>query len=103
MGDDVIDYKINLTEDEREIINRTLKNFVQSEIHISSFWGDNVADWFKKPEIQDVARYIAGQETIHAKAYDRLNTTSYRDWETDRKSTRLNSSHEIPSRMPSSA
>ena len=30
-------------------------------------------------------------------------TTLYRDWETDRKSTRLNSSHEIPSRMPSSA
>ena len=29
--------------------------------------------------------------------------TPYRDWETDRKSTRLNSSHEIPSRMPSSA
>ena len=29
--------------------------------------------------------------------------TTYRDWETDRKSTRLNSSHEIPSRMPSSA
>ena len=27
----------------------------------------------------------------------------YRDWETDRKSTRLNSSHVIPSRMPSSA
>ena len=27
----------------------------------------------------------------------------YRDWETDRKSTRLNSSLEIPSRMPSSA
>ena len=29
--------------------------------------------------------------------------SGYRDWETDRKSTRLNSSHEIPSRMPSSA
>ena len=29
--------------------------------------------------------------------------SDYRDWETDRKSTRLNSSHEIPSRMPSSA
>ena len=28
---------------------------------------------------------------------------TYRDWETDRKSTRLNSSHENPSRMPSSA
>ena len=30
-------------------------------------------------------------------------TPSYRDWETDRKSTRLNSSHEFVSRMPSSA
>ena len=33
----------------------------------------------------------------------RLRFLTYRDWETDRKSTRLNSSHEIPSRMPSSA
>ena len=30
-------------------------------------------------------------------------TTQYRDWETDRKSTRLNSSHSAKSRMPSSA
>ena len=29
--------------------------------------------------------------------------TQYRDWETDRKSTRLNSSHSAKSRMPSSA
>ena len=28
---------------------------------------------------------------------------TYRDWETDRKSTRLNSSHSAKSRMPSSA
>ena len=33
------------------------------------------------------------------KTYDR----AYRDWETDRKSTRLNSSHSGESRMPSSA
>ena len=31
------------------------------------------------------------------------NGTVYRDWETDRKSTRLNSSHRSLSRMPSSA
>ena len=30
-------------------------------------------------------------------------TPPYRDWETDRKSTRLNSSHSAKSRMPSSA
>ena len=32
-----------------------------------------------------------------------LQDKSYRDWETDRKSTRLNSSHRSLSRMPSSA
>ena len=31
------------------------------------------------------------------------NGFGYRDWETDRKSTRLNSSHSAKSRMPSSA
>ena len=32
-----------------------------------------------------------------------LSGVPYRDWETDRKSTRLNSSHSAKSRMPSSA
>ena len=32
-----------------------------------------------------------------------IDTVWYRDWETDRKSTRLNSSHSAKSRMPSSA
>ena len=32
-----------------------------------------------------------------------LHEPEYRDWETDRKSTRLNSSHRSLSRMPSSA
>ena len=36
---------------------------------------------------------------LHMKSYMR----TYRDWETDRKSTRLNSSHSAKSRMPSSA
>ena len=32
-----------------------------------------------------------------------VGVLDYRDWETDRKSTRLNSSHSAKSRMPSSA
>ena len=35
--------------------------------------------------------------------YDLGLNLKYRDWETDRKSTRLNSSHFTRSRMPSSA
>ena len=38
---------------------------------------------------------------VRDKVCDILN--GYRDWETDRKSTRLNSSHSAKSRMPSSA
>ena len=37
---------------------------------------------------------------LTAMGYDKK---AYRDWETDRKSTRLNSSHSAKSRMPSSA
>ena len=37
-------------------------------------------------------------DVVHA-----TNIAKYRDWETDRKSTRLNSSHSAKSRMPSSA
>ena len=40
-----------------------------------------------------------GEVTFQSAAY----VAPYRDWETDRKSTRLNSSHSAKSRMPSSA
>ena len=43
---------------------------------------------------------IAGLAMMAKGAYD---SVAYRDWETDRKSTRLNSSHSAKSRMPSSA
>ena len=36
-------------------------------------------------------------------ANEKTKNGGYRDWETDRKSTRLNSSHRSLSRMPSSA
>ena len=41
--------------------------------------------------------------TEHAVSYNWVDKKMYRDWETDRKSTRLNSSHSAKSRMPSSA
>ena len=47
------------------------------------------------PVIMQVLKYCEDNQI-----YDKL---AYRDWETDRKSTRLNSSHRSLSRMPSSA
>ena len=45
---------------------------------------------------------IRSPNNVLCSCYD-LHDTEYRDWETDRKSTRLNSSHSRASRMPSSA
>ena len=48
---------------------------------------------------------LAQQDIYQSKNLASKTSTlaSYRDWETDRKSTRLNSSHRSLSRMPSSA
>ena len=56
---------------------------------------DDRADLHIKPVEQIISRDIRSLEGMYSK--------SYRDWETDRKSTRLNSSHSAKSRMPSSA
>ena len=61
----------------------------------------------KEEEIEGVNLEIEEREVSENGPFvlirNKKNKWAYRDWETDRKSTRLNSSHEIPSRMPSSA
>ena len=52
--------------------------------------------------IDEAVSVVSTWFTVLSVVTKRLDAV-YRDWETDRKSTRLNSSHEIPSRMPSSA
>ena len=42
-------------------------------------------------------------QLINSTTQNYAKKLGYRDWETDRKSTRLNSSHSAKSRMPSSA
>ena len=52
-----------------------------------------------KSELENWISILDSLEDLISKATDAY----YRDWETDRKSTRLNSSHSAKSRMPSSA
>ena len=74
LDEDVRDFNFNITNDEKELIVRILRNFVQSEIHVGCFWSD-LADSLKKPELQQVFRFISGNETIHSAGYDHLNAT----------------------------
>ena len=57
---------------------------------------------FKGQKIAKKPDYKAKLDKVFS-LYIRYRDTRYRDWETDRKSTRLNSSHRSLSRMPSSA
>ena len=51
--------------------------------------------------VEDWKMAVLDREYLDKTQEERV--TLYRDWETDRKSTRLNSSHITRSRMPSSA
>ena len=75
------------------------------------FFGTDGADQFSNM-VLDYTKTKRDKINFLEKAYkptplrDSYNTKEeirYRDWETDRKSTRLNSSHITRSRMPSSA
>ena len=85
----------NLIEDYAKTVNKTYEEVFSEYIKIASR---------KILKIYDEA--LKSNKNI---IIDRTNLTeksrniSYRDWETDRKSTRLNSSHSAKSRMPSSA
>ena len=56
-----------------------------------------------KEELLEQLKEIEDQKATAIKNQNYELAQIYRDWETDRKSTRLNSSHITRSRMPSSA
>lgn len=73
MASDINDWKMNLSEAERNIIGHILKGFTQSEVFIQEYWGQLIANWFKKPEIQMMASAFSSFESIHAVSYAYLN------------------------------
>jgi ribonucleoside-diphosphate reductase beta chain len=73
MASDINDWKMKLTDTERNVIGHILKGFTQSEVFIQEYWGQMVGKWFKKPEIQMMAATFSAFESIHAVAYAYLN------------------------------
>jgi len=73
MSSDINDWKLNLTDVEKNVIGHILKGFTQSEIFIQEYWGSLVSKWFKKPEIQMMAATFSAFESIHAVSYAYLN------------------------------
>jgi len=73
LASDLNDWKLKLTEPEKNLIGNILKSFAQTEVHVNDYWSTKVSVWFPKPEIQAMARVFADFESIHAEAYARLN------------------------------
>ena len=73
LASDLNDWKLKLTEPEKNLIGNILKSFAQTEVHVNDYWSTKVSVWFPKPEVQAMARAFADFESIHAEAYARLN------------------------------
>ena len=68
---DVQQFKVNLSEQEREILVRTLSAIGQIEVAVKTFWA-KLGDNLPHPSLQDLGYVMANVEVIHNNAYERL-------------------------------
>lgn len=70
---DVQQFKVDLSERDREIIVRTLSAIGQIEVAVKTFWA-KLGDNLPHPSLQDLGYVMANIEVIHNNAYERLLT-----------------------------
>lgn len=68
---DLHDFKVNLTEQERGVVIRTLSAISQIEIAVKKFWS-RLGDNLPHPSITDMGLVMAQIEVVHNKAYEKL-------------------------------
>lgn len=70
---DVMDFKVKLTEQEREVVKRTMLAISQVENNLKTFWG-RIDMRMPKTEIAMVGYAFANSEIIHQRSYSKLLT-----------------------------
>lgn len=68
---DLQQFKVNMTEQEKEIIVRTLSAIGQIEVAVKTFWA-RLGDNLPHPSLQDLGYVMANVEVVHNNAYERL-------------------------------
>ena len=68
---DLQQYRTELTEQEQEIIARTLSAIGQIEVAVKTFWA-KLGENLPHPALQDLGYVMANTEVIHNNAYERL-------------------------------
>ena len=101
---------VELDNDQKKIIKNSLQKSIDAQIYLNT--AQAIAAEANAKFTNENIKTIEGQLQLWSKQAEnwegqrenvRKQIAAYRDWETDRKSTRLNSSHSAKSRMPSSA
>ncbi len=68
---DIQDFKVELTDSERNAIKRTLLAIAQVEVDVKSFWG-SLYQYLPKPEFNGLGSTFAECEFRHSEAYAQL-------------------------------
>ncbi|WP_405103754.1 ribonucleotide-diphosphate reductase subunit beta [Oceanobacillus sp. FSL H7-0719] len=68
---DIQDFKVNVSESERNTIKNAMLAIAQVEVAVKNFWG-NLHNRIPKPEIGAVGATFSGNEVIHHDAYSHL-------------------------------
>ena len=68
---DLQDFKVKLTDQERDIIVKALTTIGQLEISVKKFWS-KLGDNLPHPSMNDLGFVMANTEVIHGDAYERL-------------------------------
>jgi ribonucleoside-diphosphate reductase beta chain len=68
---DIQDFKVNMSEEEKEVIKNTLSAIGQIEVAVKKFWA-KLGDNLPHPSLVDLGYVMANVEVIHNNAYERL-------------------------------
>lgn len=68
---DIQDFRVNLSEQEQQIVTRALSTIGQLEISVKKFWA-KLGDNLPHPSLNDLGYTMAHVEVIHGDAYERL-------------------------------
>jgi ribonucleoside-diphosphate reductase beta chain len=75
LSDDVKDWKIKLTDSERDLLTQIFRFFTQSDIEVNNCYMQHYSKVFKPTEICMMLAAFSNIETIHIDAYSKLLDT----------------------------
>jgi ribonucleoside-diphosphate reductase beta chain len=75
LGDDVKDWKHNLTDGERNLLTQIFRFFTQADIEVNNCYMRHYSRVFKPTEVQMMLSAFSNMETVHIAAYSHLLDT----------------------------